>query len=337
WPEFDEEDVVSFLEEFDEIAEAHGIHGKRRCVKLKYCLPKDKVGEVTLYEGYLRGDWEQLKKDLLYAFPQTVSSSKRLLKKLKELTKERWTLDGLRSKVLMYQSLVRATNGANMSNDVQANTLIHTLPKVLERKMIDNTVEGGVMPPLAKVAEKILAEAANVEYWAEVAEGNEEEPPQKVARKPEPEAAPKTEPSAEMSQMMEKFERMTLNLLRIAENNSKRPYKENQEWNPNCYYCNSPGHRRYDCAEFVKDKNDGLFTVGERGRILDKNGNIIRIDTERGIMYHVRNQKAHGKLVRGVSVSPEAATLCVKSVPEEVIGVPSEWDCPVVVDGITYQ
>ncbi|KAJ1955986.1 hypothetical protein IWQ62_005409, partial [Dispira parvispora] len=165
WPEFDEEDVVSFLEEFDEIAEAHGIHEKRRCVKLKYCLPKDKVSEVTLYEGYLRGDWEQLKKDLLYAYPQMASSSKRLLKKLAELTKECWTMHGLRSKVLMYQSLVRATDGANMSNNVQANTLIHTLPKVLERKMMDSTLEGGVMPPLARVAEKILAEVSYpVEY-----------------------------------------------------------------------------------------------------------------------------------------------------------------------------
>ncbi|KAJ1642908.1 hypothetical protein IWQ61_010586, partial [Dispira simplex] len=341
WPDFDEEDMESFLEEFEEIAEEHGINGKRRCVKLKYCVPKEKIKEITLYDGYLRGDWEQLKKDLLFVFPQTGSSSRRLRRKLSELTKERWTIDGLRSKVLMYQSLIRATEGADMSNSTQARVLIRTLPKNLERKIRANIVKDGEMPPLAKVAERILAEAANEEYWAEEEycdegeddAGENQKAGNQVSRIRETsKTEQKAEPNTDINQLMSQFEKMSLNLLRIAEGKSKE-----RERSPNCFYCNSPGHRKFDCAEFAKDRGNGLFTVGERGRILDLKGNVIPIDGERGIMYHVRNQRGTSNLVRAVHISPEAATLAVRAEPEEVIEVPTGWDCPVVVNGETYR
>ncbi|KAJ1949220.1 hypothetical protein IWQ62_006769, partial [Dispira parvispora] len=341
WPEFDEDDVVTFLEEFEEIAEAHGIQGKRRCVKLKYCLPKEKVEEVTLYEGYLSGDWEQLKKDLLYVFPQTGTSSKRLEKKLKELIRYRWTMDGLRSKVLMYQSLIRATKGGGMTNDMQGKLLIRLLPVNLERKLKDNSVVDGEMPPLAEVAKKVLAHAANEEYWAEeeIIPGVEETP--NVEPKPAPKSDPKSEPKPdqkpEINLLAEQFEKLSLNLIRMVEDRTKGGYRDRDNWTRNCFYCNSPGHRKYDCAEYAKDKLDGLFTIGERGKIFDRQGNFVRIDAEKGMMHHIRNQRGKTNLVRGVSISPEAATFAVKSVPEEVIEVPTEWDCPVVIDGVTYQ
>ncbi|KAJ1955987.1 hypothetical protein IWQ62_005410 [Dispira parvispora] len=174
-----------------------------------------------------------------------------------------------------------------------------------------------------------------MEYWAEVSHDERDEKPRSETPKPESETVPKTETPTDVNQMMERFERMTLNLLRIAENNQKRPTKEN--WTRNCFYCNSPGHRKYDCADYAKDKTDGLFTVDERGKIFDRQGNFVRIDAEKGMMHHIRSQRGKSNLVRGVSISPEAATFAVKAVLPEEIEVPTEWDCPVVVDGVTYQ
>ncbi|KAJ1644121.1 hypothetical protein IWQ61_010452, partial [Dispira simplex] len=54
-------------------------------------------------------------------------------------------------------------------------------------------------------------------------------------------------------------------------------------------------------------------------------------------MYHIWNQHAASNLVRAISISPKAVMLVVKVVPEEVIEVPTEWDCLVVMDGKTYQ
>ncbi|KAJ1644538.1 hypothetical protein IWQ61_010407, partial [Dispira simplex] len=96
WPTFDPEDVESFLDEFEKQADKHDKIGKRRCTKLKECLPPDVASKVIFFRGYEGGDWEVLKGSLRKAYLQKPVAKTVYQRKLDELTgkvKERAIID----------------------------------------------------------------------------------------------------------------------------------------------------------------------------------------------------------------------------------------------------
>ncbi|KAJ1645287.1 hypothetical protein IWQ61_010331, partial [Dispira simplex] len=137
-------------------------------------------------------------------------------------------MDGLHLKVLTYQSLIRVTEGADMSNSTQVRVLIRTLLKNLERKVCANIIKDGEMPPLAKVAECILVEVANEEYWAEEEHRDEEDEDTREDQKTGEmlKTKSKVEKSTDINQLMNQFEKMSLNLLCITEEAHSEPEAE---------------------------------------------------------------------------------------------------------------
>ncbi|KAJ1648804.1 hypothetical protein IWQ61_009905 [Dispira simplex] len=86
WPMFDPEDIDSFLDEFEKQADTHGKIRKRRCAKLKECLPAEVASEVIFFHDYEGGDWDMLKVSLWKAYPQKPVMKMVYQQKLDELT-----------------------------------------------------------------------------------------------------------------------------------------------------------------------------------------------------------------------------------------------------------
>ncbi|KAJ1967279.1 hypothetical protein IWQ62_001960 [Dispira parvispora] len=167
WPVFDPEDVDSFLEEFEAMADQRALTGRRRCTKLRYCLPNDWVKQVTFFQGYTEKDWDVLKDELVEAFPPNTTTKERNRQRFAELTKRRWKLEDVRVNVRVFQNLVQTAKGITMDDDTKSCLLIDCLPEALATKVEAKVLENDEETPLRDVIDLTLKAVTKAQCWAQ--------------------------------------------------------------------------------------------------------------------------------------------------------------------------
>ncbi|KAJ1642253.1 hypothetical protein IWQ61_010649 [Dispira simplex] len=128
WPKFDPEDIDSFLDEFEKQANTHGKIGKRRCTKLKECLPAEVTSKVIFFRGYKGGDWDMLK---------------------------------------VYEGLISSRKTGIESDSLQSSVLIKCVPVEIIWKVKEHTIINKQIIPLMKLIEIVLDEAQNAQIWTD--------------------------------------------------------------------------------------------------------------------------------------------------------------------------
>ena len=305
-PYFAGENISHVLDDFEEACDTYGGYSDERKCSLfpTYCTPQIRES-VKALPGYLNRAWPQLKDELKHHYWEhdapkySLSALRRLIEdaKLGKL--------GLLTYVAQYDAMSRVLlDQHSLTKLDRCAYLLDGLSEIHRSKVIDFCVNedwrlstrdaSRSEPDYDRLQEFVLREGRRQQIRSEYeAERSLREASStsalpatatstgpvttaksvsfapgiiKTSGGPAPAPAPATDPMAELTRQFEHLTLLVQSALQPGTGPTPTPPRQSQR-NPNCIYCDQPGHLRRNCSAFNADMTDKIIYLNEQNHV----------------------------------------------------------------------